>query len=398
LKRRNATNAARRFIATTDLDGFTVGIVGGGIGGLTAALAFADRGASVSVLEQAKEFTEVGAGIQITPNAARVFQALGLLEFLPRIGIEAEAVVPVDGLTGKAITGFDLSAQSPRYHFVHRAKLLEMLVNACIGRGVQLHTNSRVASATDEGVMSFEDVDATHAQFDLVVFADGIHSIGRALINGPTEPFFAGQVAWRAIVSGSMTNAAQVIMGPGRHIVLYPLGPNQINLVAVQERSNWAKEGWNHADDPANLQDAFSDFAPDIRALLEKVETVNLWGLFRHEVAQSWVKGRMTMLGDAAHPTLPFLAQGANLAIEDAYVLARSVERDGRVQGLGTYQNMRRPRVIRAIDAANANAKNYHLSGSQRWASHMALRGLGVVAPNAFLRRLSWLYDFDVTV
>ena len=125
MKRRNATNAARRFIATTDLEGFTVGIVGGGIGGLTAALAFADRGASVSVFEQAKEFAEVGAGIQITPNAARVFQALRLLEFLPRIGIVAEAVVPVDGLTGKAITGFDLSTQSPRYHFVHRAKLLE---------------------------------------------------------------------------------------------------------------------------------------------------------------------------------------------------------------------------------------------------------------------------------
>ena len=397
MRLKNATNAARKFIATTDLNDFTVGIVGGGIGGLTAALAFADRGASVSVFEQAKEITEIGAGIQITPNAARVLDALGLLDYLPRIGVVAEAVVPVDGLTGRAVTAFDLTQQTPNYHFVHRAKFLDVLLNACLGRGVQIHTDSKVIDASEDGALSFQNAEAALSKFDLVVFADGIHSIGRDLIAGSSTPFFTGQVAWRSIVPGAMTNAAQVIMGPGRHLVLYPLGPNQINLVAVQERKDWAEEGWNHSDDPKNLQAAFSDFSDEIKNLLEKVDMVSLWGLFRHDVATQWSNGRLVMLGDAAHPTLPFLAQGANLAIEDAYVLARCVAEDGRKVGLDRFQRERKPRVSKAIEAANANAKNYHLSGVRRAASHLVLRGLGAVAPNAFLGRLSWLYDHDVT-
>ena len=395
MRRKSATNAARRSIATTDLNGFTVGIVGGGIGGLTAALAFADRGASVCIFEQASEFSEVGAGVQITPNAGRVLAALGLLEFLPRIGVVAEAVVPIDGLSGQPITAFDLSKQSPNYHFVHRARLVEVLVNACIGLGVQMHTQAKVMGATPDGEIAFENGTSQH---NLVVFADGIHSIGRGLINGPSKPFFTGQVAWRAIVPGSMTAAAQIMMGPGRHIVAYPLGPNQVNLVAVQERDNWAEEGWNNADDPKNLRAAFDDFAPDIKGLLGRVEQTNLWGLFRHDIAATWQSGKMVMLGDAAHPTLPFLAQGANLAIEDAYVLARLVAGAGAKTGVRQFQDIRIPRVTRAISAANANAKNYHLSGVKRMASHMVLSGLGQVAPNAFLNRLSWLYDYDVTV
>jgi salicylate hydroxylase len=146
------------------------------------------------------------------------------------------------------------------------------------------------------------------------------------------------------------------------------------------------------------LQDAFSDFSNDFRDLLAKVEAPNLWGLFRHEVATRWSRGAMVLLGDAAHPTLPFLAQGANLAIEDAYVLAKSYAEQLNQQGAcKRYQQLRHDRVVRAIAAANANAKNYHLSGIKRRAALTGLKVMGAVAPNAFINRLSWLYDHDVT-
>jgi len=150
---------------------------------------------------------------------------------------------------------------------------------------------------------------------------------------------------------------AQIWMAPGRHVVTYPMRNNVLNIVAVQEQAAWAAEGWHHADDPANLRAAFDDVAPPLRDILTNVAAVNQWGLFRHPVAARWYNGRLAILGDAAHPTLPFLAQGANMAIEDAYVLARALMDNPR-QGdaLQAYQAARAPRVTRAIAAANANA------------------------------------------
>jgi salicylate hydroxylase len=378
-------------------------VVGGGIGGLTCALAFAKQGARVCVFEQASAFTEVGAGVQITPNAARVLDALDLGQHLSGIGVVSDAVVPYDGLSGKPVARFDLTRQMPRYHFVHRAALIDLLAGACRDRDIALHTGRRVISATAEGTVTFVDVkgDVAGAQADsadLIVFADGIHSIGRGLINGASDPFFTGQVAWRAIVPGTMPAEARIAMGPRKHMVVYPLGPDQLNIVAVQERDDWAEEGWAHADDPANLRAAFSDFSPEFKSLLDKVDATNLWGLFRHEVATVWSRGAMVLLGDAAHPTLPFLAQGANLAIEDAYVLARAYAEQLNLQATcKRYQQLRQTRVVRAIAAAKANAKNYHLSGIKRHVAQAGLKAMGAVAPNAFLNRLSWLYDHDVT-
>jgi salicylate hydroxylase len=146
------------------------------------------------------------------------------------------------------------------------------------------------------------------------------------------------------------------------------------------------------------LQQAFADCSPQVDAILEQVQKVNLWGLFRHPVAARWSRGSLAILGDAAHPTLPFLAQGANLAIEDAYLMARQCDEHADLgQALSAYQTMRRPRVVRAIAAANANARNYHLGGVKRRVAHFGLKTMGQVAPAAFLKRLGWLYDYDVT-
>lgn len=372
----------------------TVAIVGAGIGGLTAALAFARNGAEVFVLEQASELKEVGAGIQITPNGARVLLALGLSDDWATHGIAAQAVQPMDALTGRVVTRFDLSTQSPHYRFFHRGALQGMLARAAVAAGVQVRLGQRVLSVAADGSI---DTAAGTLQADIVIGADGIHSVTRGLFDGPTAEF-TGQVAWRdVIVAPDAPAQAQIWMAPKRHVVTYPLKGGLLNIVAVQERADWAKEGWDHLDDPQNLQSAFSDCAADLQTILAKAKAPSLWGLFRHPVAPVWSKGNVVLLGDAAHPTLPFLAQGANLAIEDAYVLARCCAEHTSVQSaFRRYQQLRRDRVVRAIAAANANAKNYHLSGIKRSVAFAGLKALGVMAPNAFINRLGWLYDHDV--
>lgn len=369
----------------------TVAIIGGGIAGLTSALAFAQKGARVFVFEQAEEYSEVGAGIQITPNAGRVLQALGVFEALLARGVVSDAVEPFDGLSGRNLARFDLRRQSPRYLFIHRAALLEVLLNACHDVGVTLRSGVKVETVeVEQGQLIGET-------YDLVVFADGVHSVGRGILGNADKPFFTGQAAWRAIVAGEMDAVAHIAMGPGKHLVMYPIGKNQINVVAVQEQADWAADGWDHVDDPVALKNAFSDYSPFYKDLLASVKVVRKWGLHRYSAAETWSKGRAVLIGDAAHPTLPFLAQGANLAIEDAYALARRTSELSIEAGLSGFQRERQPRVERAIATANANAGNYHARGLRRLVSHQVLKLIGRVAPNAFINRLSWLYEFDIT-
>ncbi len=361
-------------------------VIGGGIGGLTAALAFAATGALVEVHEQAEALTEVGAGLQVTPNGARVLHALGLAEELDRIGIRGQAVEPMDALSGRSVTRFNLMGQSgPPYRFVHRADLIDVLAQACHAAGVIIYLGSKVVLA---------DLTA-----DLVIGAEGIHSKTRTALNESSEPIFTGQVAWRALIDAPDAEpVARIWMAPKRHVVTYPVSGGRLNIVAVQERQQWAPEGWAHADDAGNLRHAFRDMSGRLTGLLAQVDKVHLWGLFRHPVAQHWYKDGVAILGDAAHPTLPFLAQGANLAIEDAFVLARCCDDSKDITAaLKTYEALRKPRVTRAIAAANANARNYHLSGVARSVAHIGLKTLGNAAPNAFMGRMSWLYYHDVT-
>lgn len=369
----------------------SIAVIGGGIGGLTAALAFARQGADVTVYEQAPALTEVGAGLQITPNAARVLAALGV--DLP--GIRADAVVPMDAISGRQVARFDLRGSD--YKFVHRAEFIDVLSSACMAAGVRVRTGCVVESVDLGGRVLLRGGEVYEAT--LVVGADGLHSVVRGVLNDVEAPFFTGQVAWRAIVDCDARPEARIWMAPGKHVVTYPLSNGRLNVVAVQERSDWAAEGWNHADEPENLRAVFGDVCPELHKILNKIETLRLWGLFRHPVADVWGLRQVAIVGDAAHPTLPFLAQGANLAIEDSYVLARVCDADASLdRALMMYQNKRRARVVRAIEAANANAVNYHLSGAKRRVAHAGLGMLSRFAPGLFMRRLSWLYDHDVTV
>ncbi|MBD3677067.1 MAG: FAD-dependent monooxygenase [Rhodobacteraceae bacterium] len=367
--------------------GLSVDVIGAGVAGLAVATALAQRGASVTVHEQAPEIAEVGAGLQISPNGAAVLAALGQGDALRAAGLDSRAVVLRDYAQGRQVLRLDLTRLPGPHPFIliHRARLIEILERAARGAGVTIKLGSRVKAG---------DLDA-----GLVIGADGVRSGIRAALNGSGKPFFTGQVAWRAVIADEgVSPEAHVWMGPRRHLVTYPLSGGLRNIVAVEERSAWADEGWNHEDDPANLQRAFAGFAPEVRGWLDRVETVHLWGLFRHPVAARWHDNGRVILGDAAHPTLPFLAQGANLALEDAWVLADCLAQLPQAEALALYQSRRAPRARRVIEAANANARNYHLANPLvRNVAHTVLRVGGAVAPQAALGRFEWLYGHDVT-
>ncbi len=388
------------------LDGQAVTVVGAGIAGLAVARALALRGAKVVVLEQAAEVSEVGAGLQISPNGAVVLRALGLGAALDAVSVKAEAVALTDGLTGRVVTRLEVAHLRPDqgWHFIHRADLIDLLLKGAVEAGVDIRTNQRVQSIDLSGDVPRWDADGTEGTAPLLIGADGLHSPVRGALVGRVAPFFTRQVAWRAVVpeTPGAPAVAEVHMGPGRHIVSYPMrGGTCRNIVAVEERNSWAEEGWSQEADPKDLARVFAAFSPRVQGWLEQVEKVFLWGLFRHPVAKVWrrtlAEGAAVILGDAAHPTLPFLAQGANMALEDAWVLAEMLDRYDTAPALANYQAARAPRCTRIVDAASRNARAYHLSGPMRSFAHAGLRLGGRVAPQMALRRFDWLYDFDVT-
>lgn len=362
------------------LKGLSVTIVGAGIAGLAAASALALRGAHVHVYEQARSLEPVGAGLQISPNGRAVLDALQV----ETAAVESRAVELCDHAAGRRVLRLDLTG--PRYgrpfSLVHRADVILALERRARDLGV--------------GFSFGTHLDAARADGDLVIGADGVRSTLRPALNGAVPAFFTGQVAWRAVVPGDAAPEARVYMGPGRHLVTYPLVGGRRNVVAVEERADWVEEDWDLADDPANLRHAFRAFAPAVQTLLKDIEQVKIWGLFRHDVAKTWQDGHRVLIGDAAHPTLPFLAQGANLALEDALILARCLDANSQGDALKQFEALRRPRVSRAIRAANANAKSYHIAHPVlRRVAHTGLRVIDRVAPDLMLRRFDWLYGFD---
>lgn len=387
-----------------------VTVLGAGIGGLTAAIALARRGAVVTVLEQAPELREVGAGLQITPNGSAVLAGLGLATQLRKIGMSLGAVELCDYRQGQQVMRLDMTAGHGNlnpYLLVHRADLVDILATAAMQAGVSLQFGQEIAGVEpkpDHALLTLAD--GTTRRAGLLIGADGLRSPTRQALNAAHPPDFTGQIAWRATVHAAQladTDApqiARVYMGPGRHLVTYPLrGGRLINIVAVQARKDWVAEGWNHLDDPNNLRAAFSDFAPDIQTLLKSCDKTHLWGLFAHPVADIWSSGVTTILGDACHPTLPFLAQGANMALEDAFVLAAELDRHDEISvALAAYRARRFDRVRRIVGGASANTRIYHLgSPPLRSVLHQGMRVVNRLAGAAFTRRYDWLYGKDVT-
>ncbi|MDB3910334.1 FAD-dependent monooxygenase [Paracoccaceae bacterium] len=379
-------------------------VIGGGIGGLAAALALARLGAVVTVLEQTAEISDMGAGLQISPNGFVVLDALGLRDAVVDRSVAATSVVLRNYSNSAMVATLDVSPQTggQNYHFIHRADLVACLLSAARQAGVQVRLQHKVKQVQTSVIPQVVLTNGATMMADLVVGADGLHSCLRPVLNRPAAPRFTGQVAWRALVPRQSDALAQVqlYMGPGRHLVTYPLrGGQLVNVVAVQERTNWAADGWQHRDDPQNLRRAFADFSPDVQELLRSVDNLHLWGLFRHPVVRNWYQDHAVLLGDAAHPTLPFLAQGANMALEDAWVLADCLANAETTSGaLARYQKRREGRVRRVIAVSGRNAWKYHLRlPPLRMAAHAALRFVSLKAPQYLTRQFDWLYHHDVT-
>lgn len=391
--------------------GRMITVLGGGVAGLSVARALALRGAQVQVLEQAASLDDIGAGLQITPNGQAVLRGLGLSQALADVAVPSQGVELRNGMDAGLVTRLELGklrAGQP-YGFVHRADLVALLAKGARDAGVDIRLLQRI-DTVDLAARGPVLRSATGAQqaVDLLIGADGLHSGLRQSLNGMAAPFFTGQVAWRAVIPAEpdARPVAEVFMGPGKHLVSYPLrGGRSRNIVAVEERNAWVEEGWALRDDDLEVRLAFADFAPRVQGWLEQVGDCWLWGLFRHPVAKTWgwvapeaPTHGAAILGDAAHPTLPFLAQGANMALEDAWVLAQALDdHDDLAKALAAYQALRAARCARIVAAANTNARVYHLDGVRQTLGHAGLRLIGAVAPDVLVRRFDWLYGHDVT-
>ena len=374
-------------------------IAGGGIGGLTAALCLARKGFETIVFEQAPAFDEIGAGLQVSPNGSRVLHHLGLAAALRECAGVPSRIEFRRWRSGKVVSVQPLdeavrTAYGFPYYHLHRGDLLhvlaraaqrdgriELLANASVRSVEQDATAVRVAVATGAGVSTYQGI--------ALVGADGIHSTVRDALFGKTPPAFTGYVAWRTLVDVGRLPAPMaqlpptVWWGAGGHFVHYFVrGGALLNCVGVVKKAGWEIESWTEPGEQQELRADFGGWHSDVRTLIERMEPDSLykWALFDREPLRAWGKGRVTLLGDACHPMLPFLAQGAASAIEDAAVLAACLANGSAIAtGLRRYEALRRPRTAQLQRQARRNGRIFHLSGAAGWLrDHVA----GHVAPH----------------
>ena len=379
-------------------------IVGGGIGGLTTALALARTGMSATVLERSAFADETGAGIQLGPNATRALAQLGVLDAIAATAFSPDVLRLFDGLSGTRLATVPLGQIAEErygapYLTLHRADLHASLLAACRAEGaIELRSGFEVteAEALAEPVI-VRSADGMQAEGSILVAADGLWSCLRDRIAPDADLRFSGSTAWRALLPrGDVPtpfDAPEVglWLGPHAHLVHYPVrGGRDLNVVAVVEGGS-AKQGWSRRAEPDLLLPSFQRWAQPAKTLLATVKTWRCWSLFRLKPLPRWTDGRMALLGDAAHPVQPYLAQGAALAVEDAITLAASLEASGGdpVSAFPRYQSLRMYRAARVQAQAARFGRIYHLRGPAAFARNFLL---GRRSPESLLQSFDWLY------
>jgi salicylate hydroxylase len=337
-----------------------VTIIGGGIGGMATALALQRRGFQVAVYERAKEIREVGAGVLITANARRALRDLGVDEKLEAMSSTIDIFHTCHFATGavlRAVSNEDISRKVGAASLgVYRADLHRVLMSSVLANDPNcLHASSEfIGLAQDEAGVTVTLANGATARSDVVVGADGNASAVRSFLFPQEAPKFAGQVAYRSLIPHALLPASVrergsiMSAGPGRYLLCYPLRGGQImNLIGLVQSGEWEAEGWTTPATNAEFAQAFAGFEPDLIELIHRIPQGEIfkWGLRDREPLQNWTVGRVTTLGDAAHPMTPFLGQGACMAIEDGLILARAFAASSSVQeALARYEAVRKPR------------------------------------------------------
>ena len=386
-----------------------VAVVGAGLGGLVAALALRQRGVEVAVHEQASRLGEVGAGLQLSANAVRVLAHLGVLDDLLAVSSLPESKQVRLWSSGRAWKLFDLGQESrERYGYpyltLHRADLHEVLVRALEARAPgTVRLGSRLSELTETGDgVELRFADGTAASAGVLVGADGVHSRVRTHLFGGDGSVSSGHMAWRGVIdaAGLPERLRQPIgtnwIGPHGHVIQYPLREGRlVNFVGIVERDDWSSDSWSTPGDRDECAADFAGWHPDVLELIAAIGTPMRWALRLRPTMERWSSERITLLGDACHPTLPFLAQGAAMAIEDGMVLARALsDHDDPQAAFAAYEAARVERTTAVVTGSAANAGRFHnpiLADRAQADDYVSREWSG----SAVSDRYDWLFEYD---
>ena len=381
-------------------------IAGGGIGGLSTGIALGRAGFDATILERSTFAEESGAGIQLGPNATRILRSLGVLDVLLPQTFRPEAIWLFDGLSGRRLATVPLGDHAEQrygapYLTLHRADLHAGLRAAAEAAStVSLSSGFDVSGIEARDDITIANLDGTTIEGSSLIGADGLWSTVRKWIAPEAALSYAGATAFRTLLPREGLPApfsAPVIglwLSPKAHLVHYPVRAGRaLNVVAVTAGGREAP-GWNQTADGASLLSGFTRWCKESKSLLKRAEGWRAWSLFSLPALPRWSRGAVTLVGDAAHPVLPYLAQGAAFAIEDAAMLAKyfAAGRNDPATAFRTYENARRPRATRLQNTARRLGRIYHLRGPARLARNTAL---GLRSETATLRQFDWLYGVD---
>ena len=378
-----------------------IAIIGGGLAGLATAAALARFGFEAEVFEQSRELGEIGAGINVSPQAITALRAIGLGEGIAAVANIAPGVLTRDMNTGAPLDYRDQTAAARRFgagiHSFHRADLLLALANGVDRNRIHLDHRLLTLEERPTGVgLTFANGVRRHA--DMVIGADGVHSLVRRALYGDDNPAYTGQMVWRALLPGSDV-PAEVLEpsghlqwpGPGRHFFAYYLrGREVVNIVTQEDTDAWVDEGWSIPGNPDDMRASLPNAEPRLATLLSRVTHCSKWGLFTRPLTDHWGRGRIALIGDAAHAMLPNAGQGASQSFEDAYVIARwlAAEPGDPAEALRNFRRVRIPRVheVQRRSAAIVRAKHNYDQKSEKTAP------ANVDAVNS----MAWIWGYDV--
>jgi salicylate hydroxylase len=387
-----------------------VAIIGGGIGGLTAARALCRRGIEVAIYEAAPELREIGAGVALHPNAMKVLQSLDLEDDVRSTAGRSEWLLTRNWKNGRVISRTSRQQQVSLFGCagvtVHRADLLDVLAHSLPSGIVTLGARCVAVEAEGEvAVARFRD--GSEVEADVIIGADGIHSAVRGSLFGSDAPRFTGKICYRSVVpvddvpGGPPPNDNAQWLGPHGTIVLYPLrGEELINVVAHHDDDTYRHESWVTRCEGSEVTERYAAWHPSLLRLFEAGEIWYKWALYDRDPIQHWTRGRVTILGDAAHPMLPYLGQGACQSIEDGCVLAAALAArpDDPLAGLALYERTRRPRASQVVLTSRQRGVSNHLASP--WAA--LRRDVSIAVRRRFGRDpdgrgTAWIPDYDAS-